>query len=183
MKTPHTLFLGSLLTLWALPALAHGDEDHGGAHASPAAPPPVAAPRAQAQTDAFELVAMLAEGRLVLSIDRFETNEPVAGARVEVDAGGIQAVATPATPGEYLVDLPALRQPGRHPLAVTVETADSADLLTATLEVPPPPTPAMEPLLPSRWAPWGAGGLLLSGIGLLALRRRQSTSPSAQGPA
>lgn len=174
MNNLRTLLLGTAVAALALPALAHGDEDHSEPHPVAAAMPMAAqGPRAEAQTDAFELVATLEQDRLVLYIDRFDTNEPVVGAQVEVDTGTVQAVAAPVSPGVYWVAQGTLGQPGKHPLTITIETEDTADLLTATLEVSSPPAvtgPAPEPV---RWMAWGLGGtLLLSGAGLVALRRR-----------
>ena len=73
-------------------ALAHGGEDHGDEGKSPA-PTTAIAPRASAQSDDFDLVAVLEAGepqgaRLYITLDRFKTNEPVVGAKLEVDAGG-----------------------------------------------------------------------------------------------
>lgn len=177
MNPVRTLLLGTALAAAALPALAHGDEDHSEPHAVTAAPMAAQGPRTEAQTDAFELVASLEQDRLVLHIDRFDTNEPVEGAQVEVDTGGVQAVATQSSPGVYWVAQGALGQPGKHPLTITIETEDTADLLTATLEVPAAPAPTASGPKSEPWMAWGLGGtLLLSGAGLLALRRRPRTT-------
>ena len=181
MNPVRTLLLGTALAAAALPALAHGDEDHSEPHAVATAPMAAQGPRAEAQTDAFELVASLEQDRLVLHIDRFDTNEPVEGAQVEVDTGTMQAKATQSSPGVYWVAQGALGQPGKHPLTITIETEDTADLLTATLEVPAAPAPTTSGPISEPWMAWGLGGtLLLSGAGLLALRRRpRVTTPGS----
>ena len=186
MNNLRNLLLGTALAVVAWPSLAHGDEDHSEPHPVAAAVPMAAqGPRAEAQTDAFELVATLAQDRLVLYIDRFDTNEPVVGAQVEVDTGTVQAKATPASPGVYWIAQGTLGQPGKHPLTITIETEDTADLLSATLEVSAPAaaTPATATALKfERWMAWGLGGtLLLSGAGLVALRRRPQTRVTAPG--
>ena len=181
MNPVRTLLLGTALAAAALPALAHGDEDHSEPHAVATAPMAAQGPRAEAQTDAFELVASLEQDRLVLHIDRFDTNEPVEGAQVEVDTGTMQAKATQSSPGVYWVAQGTLGQPGKHPLTITIETEDTADLLTATLEVPAAPAPTTSGPISEPWMAWGLGGtLLLSGAGLLALRRRpRVTTPGS----
>ena len=173
MNPVRTLLLGTALAAAALPALAHGDEDHSEPHAVATAPMAAQGPRAEAQTDAFELVASLEQDRLVLHIDRFDTNEPVEGAQVEVDTGTMQAKATQSSPGVYWVAQGTLGQPGKHPLTITIETEDTADLLTATLEVTAAPAATASGPKSEPWMAWGLGGtLLLSGAGLVALRRR-----------
>ena len=175
MNNLRNLLLGTALAAAALPALAHGDEDHSEPNPVVAAVPMAAqGPRAEAQTDAFELVATLAQDRLVLHIDRFDTNEPVEGAQVEVDTGTMQAKATQSSPGVYWMAQGTLGQAGKHPLTITIETEDTADLLSATLEVPAAPVVAATTgPTTERWMAWGLGGtLLLSGAGLVALRRR-----------
>lgn len=181
MNPVRTLLLGTALAAAALPALAHGDEDHSEPHPAATAPMAAQGPRTEAQTDAFELVATLEQDRLVLHIDRFDTNEPVVGAQVEVDTGTVQAKATQSSPGVYWVAQGTLGQPGKHPLTITIETEDTADLLTATLEVPTAPAPTTSGPISEPWMAWGLGGtLLLSGAGLLALRRRpRVTTPGS----
>lgn len=138
---------------WAGPG-AHGpngehlDPDtsaHGDAASS------AALPRFDAQSDVFEVVGQMnlphgdgpkAEpGELSLLIDRFDTNEPVLKASVEVASGNVKAVATfHEDHGDYSVTDPALlaklSQPGSHPLVITIESGDDADLLDGKLVTP-----------------------------------------------
>ncbi len=160
----------------ALPAWAHEGEDHGTQRSS--APIVQAGPRTEAQTDAFELVAVLADGRLTLYLDAFATNGPVADAQVEVESGAFRAVATQAEPGVYAVTAVSFGPPGRYPLVVSVQAGDVADLLTATIEVPQPAAVAGQA---RSWSSWcdapamtgGASALMLAGVGVLAAWSRQ----------
>ena len=167
---------------WARPAGAGGGEAPG---ARGGAPPAVAAgARTEAQTEAFELVAVLAEGRLTLHLDVFATNAPVADAQVEVESGAFRAVADQAAPGVYAVPAVSFGPPGRYPLVVSVQAGDVADLLTATLDVPQPAAVAGQARSWSSWcdAPAMAGGvsaLMLAGVGVLVARRRQAPSQAA----
>jgi hypothetical protein len=191
--------LAMLILPGAQPAWAHGGEDHG-----EAAPAPVAqagiAPRAAAETEDFELVAVLtggmSDGRdsseatkqpvLTLYLDRFTTNQPVQGATVEVESGAFKAVAQAKLPGVYTLPGRAFTKPGRYPLTVSVQTADGADLLDATLVNDAPGAdgalaaagkakgPATASLLARPWA-WAAGlGLLLLALGGVAWARRRA---------
>jgi hypothetical protein len=97
-------------------------------------------PRMEASSDLFELVAHLGGGELAMLIDRFESNEPVLNARVEIESGSIKAKARfHADMGEYAVDDPAmlklLSQPGEHAVVITVLAGDDSDLLEAVLRV------------------------------------------------
>jgi hypothetical protein len=99
-----------------------------------------AAPRMEAKSEAFEMVATLSGGELSILIDRFDTNEPVLDARVEVESGTLKAPAKyHADHGDYSVDDPgllsALRQPGAHPVVVTLIAGEESDLLEGTLRV------------------------------------------------
>ncbi|MFZ2987271.1 MAG: hypothetical protein WA086_04705, partial [Ideonella sp.] len=66
-------------------------------------------PRVEAKSEAFELVAELRAGELAILVDRFESNEPVLGAKLEVESGTHQAVAAfRAEQGDYAVTDAAL---------------------------------------------------------------------------
>jgi hypothetical protein len=133
--------LSALLLVSAAPALA-GPGAHGpnGEHLDGPAPmrAALALPRVEAQTEAFELVAELRAGELVIVVDRYDSNEPVLGAKLEVESGPLKAVATfRAEQGDYAVTdaalLKALAGPGEHALVFTLVAGTDSDLLDGTL--------------------------------------------------
>src|SRR5438105_2761993 len=52
-----------------------------------------ATPRLEAHSEMFEIVGHLAPGELALFINRYDSNEPVLGAKVDVELGGLKAAA------------------------------------------------------------------------------------------
>jgi hypothetical protein len=97
-----------------------------------------ALPRVEAKSEAFELVAELRPSELVIVVDRYETNEPVLGAKLEVESGSLKAVAAfRAEQGDYTVTdaamLKALAAPGEHGLVFTLVAGKDSDLLDGTL--------------------------------------------------
>jgi hypothetical protein len=135
--------LALALFLALQPALAgpgaHGPNgEHLDAPTAAAAGP--ALPRVEAHTEAFELVAELRASELVVLVDRYETNEPVLGAKLEVESNGLKAVASfRAEQGDYAVTdgalLKALAAPGEHGLVFTLVAGAAGDLLDGTLVV------------------------------------------------
>lgn len=174
MKRHTMIFTLRLFTLFtpAL-ALAHGGEDHGDG-AKPASVANVA-PRAEAQTELFELLATPGNGQLTIFIDRFASNAPVTGAKVEVESGDWKAIAPAADNGSYRVNAPQFAKPGRYPLLFTVAAGADSDLIETTLVVAEATGPAAAAHLPgarSMW--WWVGGVLLALAGIsLLLKRRQ----------
>ncbi len=163
----------------AIPAWAGGDASDGHTHAAPA-PIPVtpSAPRAVAATEDFEVVAVLEGRQLVIYVDRFASNEPVAGAKVEIEGGGLKGVAAESAPGVYAIDAAAMT-PARHPLTISIEAGDSVDLLSATLDVAPPQAGVAHVHGLSEWASWlGAAVLALTALVLLVIRRRKKRKGS-----
>jgi hypothetical protein len=170
MKTWITFIAGGRvlagIALLGLSGLAwgHGGEDHGD---TPMAANGSGLPRVEAHTETFELVGQLDSEELSLLIDRYESNEPVLGARVTVESGGIEAQATfHADHGDYAVDdarlLALLRQPGEHALVFTVTLGADADLLDGTLRRP-------LTVLAAEHADGGWRGVGWAGAALLAL--------------
>ena len=172
----------ALAALGSTGASAHGGEDHGDEAKAPA-PTVAIAPRAIAQSEDFELVAVLEDAkpegrRLSLFLDRFATNEPIVGAKLEVEGGGQNVVAKETSPGIYVASfgVPANAAPGtKLPLTISIEAGDSADLLTTALEIPAPSdsvAPHVHGL--GEIASWLAGAVLgLAAVVLLIVRRRR----------
>lgn len=97
------------------------------------------APRLEAKSEAFELVGVLHADEFSMLVNRFETSEPVLDAKVEVESGGLKAVAKfHSDLGDYSVDdaafLKALKAPGEHAILVTLVAGAEADLLEGSLK-------------------------------------------------
>ncbi|WP_426960360.1 efflux RND transporter periplasmic adaptor subunit [Muricoccus radiodurans] len=119
----------------AAPVAAHEGHDHGATPAAVAA----ALPRAEAQTDLFEVVAVLQPGGvLAITLDRFTDNAPVDGAvTLTVDDAEVAAERTGV--GLFVARHPRLAEPGERNLVFSVTAGEEMDLLTATLVVPAAP--------------------------------------------
>ncbi len=119
---------------------AHGpDGKHLDAPGQAAAGGGGVAPRLETKSEAFELVGVLRADEFSMLVNRFETNEPVLDAKVEVESGGLKAVAKfHSDVGNYAVDdaafLKALRAPGEHAIVVTLMAGAEADLLEGALK-------------------------------------------------
>lgn len=183
-----------MLTLAASPTRAapgaHGpDGEHLDGQAAASAVGGV--PRVEAKSEQFELVARLVGDSLTILIDRYETNEPVLDAKLDVESGPLAATATfRAESGDYAVTdaalVKALGQPGEHALVFTLVAGNESDLLDGTLVTagaaaaagggtdhdhgPGGHRHALEP----RRAAWiGAGLVVLGLIGGIAWRQRR----------
>lgn len=136
-------------------------------------------PRVETFTESFELVGKVQGGELSILIDRYETNEPVLNATLEVEANGLKAPAKfHADLGDYAVDdakfLEALAVPGKHAVIFTLTAGGESDLLEGTLEVKAADHTDDHSHALTRWAV--AGGLVAAALTALvvALLRRKS---------
>jgi hypothetical protein len=91
-------------------------------------------PRLEAVSDPFELVALLQKDELVIFLDRFETNEPLAGAQVSVETPAGQLSAR-LKEGAYRLAAPWAPQSGSLDLIFTVTADDHTEVLSGTLEL------------------------------------------------
>ncbi len=142
-----------------------------------------AAPKMEAKSEDFELVATLSGGELSILIDRYQTNEPVLDAKLELESGGLKAIAKfHADHGDYAVDDPALlkalSQPGAHPLLITLIAGKESDLLEGTLNVSTTADDGDHGHTQGNgvWArsAWIAGSLALLGVGAVLWQRRRA---------
>ena len=116
--------------------------------------------------------------RLSPKLSSTQRNIAIAGGIVLLHAGALYALQTGLLRRavEVIVPVELLAQPGKHPVTLTVQAGDEADLLTATLEVGPAVVTGVDAkpggfgLAPALG--WGAAALLLAGLGWLLLRRR-----------
>jgi cobalt-zinc-cadmium efflux system membrane fusion protein len=129
--------------VWLLGSFASADAHEGHDHG---APQPVltvpAAPRGEASSEHFEVVAVARDAEIIVGVDRFATNEPVTDAAIEVETPDGSASLTVGPDGFYRLSAPWASSPGRKDMIVTVTLGDVVDVLPITIEVPAPPPPA-----------------------------------------
>ncbi len=146
-------------------------------------------PRMEAHSELFELVGRLEPQSLVLYVSRYETNEAVLGAKLEVELGATKAQAVfQAEAGTYVVSdkklLAELDKPGSHALVFTLTAGEEGDLLEGTLAVAPHSedihAPPASHGLRNLAIAGGAGFLLVL---VLAARRRSRAKSNPYGAA
>jgi len=156
-------------------ARAGGDHDHGPPLAPLASSAP--APRAVAESEDFELVAVLEDEQLLIYLDRPASNEPVEDARIEVESNGVTTAARHLYAGVYAVPGESFREAGKHALVFTVSAGGLDDLLITTLDIAAPDAAHAHSEHTPAWLVWGAVGLLLLGALGFALARRRRRTP------
>ena len=87
-----TFFAGLVLAATALTGMASEGHDHGEAAVTTAA---TSTPRFSAHSDLFELVGIVSAGQMVVYLDRYASNEPVTGAKLDFEAGTAKGTAAP----------------------------------------------------------------------------------------
>ena len=135
----------SLAILLLLAGNALAGPGHDGGHDHDAGPAAVTAetPRLESAGTHLELVATSEGHRLVLYLDRSDTNEPIDGAQIEVSGEGIDTIqAKRVAPGTYEAEADWVDHPGTKALVFTVVTPDDADLLNGTWTLPEQPAGA-----------------------------------------
>jgi hypothetical protein len=156
----------------SLPAVAHEGHDE-----APASPPG----RLSAQSAQFEITGALAHDTLTLYLDRYASNEPVTGARIEVEAGAASGPAEPQADGSYRFQHAALETAGTLPMHFAIEAAGVAELLSTELVIAAEDS---EPDHDHAEIPWRtvlAAAALLAALAffLLRARRRRAATPSS----
>lgn len=173
----------ALLLVWALtwpaPTLAGGDASDGHTHdAAPAATSGPALPRFAAQSDLFEVVGVLNASGLSMLIDRYDSNEPVLGAKVEIESGSFKAeVPFHADLGDYAMPAEPFNKPGTYPITLTITAGDQTDLLAGELVVPDAVAVNASEAHGSHWPErlgWALAATLLAAAALWALRQFRS---------
>ena len=127
------LAMTAVLCAAIAPASAHEGHDHGEQQPVSAG----ALPRGEADSDAFEIVAIVRGENLEIYLDRFATNEPVTGATLEVESPDGPVKAAAGADGTYRVAAPWLAKNGRTDLIFTVTAGDTTDILPLTIQTAP----------------------------------------------
>ncbi len=103
--------------------------------APPASAAEAARPSFEAHSELFELVGRIRDGRLILTLDDWASNEPISGARIEIDFAGHSHIAEARADGTYTLDATPFAAPATYPLIITVTAGEQSDLLATDLVV------------------------------------------------
>jgi membrane fusion protein, heavy metal efflux system len=115
--------------------IAGPGHDHG--HDAPANVTSPASPRFAASSDLFEVVGILKDKELLVFVDRFETNEPVTKATVELEVNGVKKMGTlKPDMGEFTFAADTFAKPDSYAIALTITAGDDIDILAGNLVVP-----------------------------------------------
>jgi cobalt-zinc-cadmium efflux system membrane fusion protein len=127
------LAAAAVLCIASAPVSAHEGHDHGEQQPVSAG----ALPRGEADSNSFEIVAIVRGENLEIYLDRFATNEPVIGATLEVESPGGPVKAAANADGTYRVAAPWLAKGVRTDLIFTVTAGDTTDILPLTIQAAP----------------------------------------------
>ena len=175
--------IASLSLLLSAALIAHEGHDHDAEAGS-------AAPAAATMLDGgvpgrtvVELTSELYEAvveshgdHIDIWLDRYDSNEPVTGARVGVTLGdAAEVVAAEESPGQYMASIKPLTPGAAAALTLSIKAPAGEDLLGGTLaDATPPPEPLtarLVSLLAEGWR-WLLAALVTVGAAIVLLRRR-----------
>lgn len=153
---------------------AHEGHDHGDDQKSAAASS--AFPRVTAQSDRYEVVGILKNGKFSIFVDDAVSNQPVTDVTVQVTIGDTEAIEAERGPNGYTIPAPDLVRSGSTEMIFSINGGKGDDLLVDSFTPSQPIEPNMR-RNSTRFSPMGtAGSLVFAGIilGLLFgyLRRR-----------
>lgn len=166
------MLLACLLLTVQVPLFAGEGHSHDAAPVGTAGP---ALPRFTAHSDLFEAVGVLDGAEFSVLIDRYETNEPVLGAQVELESGSLKSqLAYHADHAGYSMPSEAFKKPGTYAITLTVTAGEQTDLLTGELVVPDPEAVHASDTPSKPWGLWsGIAAALLALAAVVIWRLRQ----------
>ena len=161
-----------------LPVAGRAHEGHDDGPPSASSLPGVNVPRVEAQSDLFEIVGVVEGDAMKIFLDRYATNEPVANATIDIEAGALKGSAQVNPDGTYTFRNAALAAAGPVPVTFTIVAGSDSDLLTGDLVIANPDAAkahAGDDSRRPRWW-WFAGALVLAGgvTGAWWSRRRRN---------
>ncbi len=181
----HWLSVAALVVSSALPlqAVAGPGHDHG--DEAPVATG-TASPRINAHSDLFELVGIVEHETMTVYLDRYASNEPVRGAKIEIEAGEAEGIAAEQDDGSYVFEHPQFEKEGALSVTFTVSAGQDTDLLAGDLVIghhddhgEEAAASAVDVPDKSRLAAYAAGALVLLIAIVFTIQRLRRRKPAA----
>ena len=173
---------GALALQVGAPAFAHEGHDHEEEAPAVATPVDASRPTTEISSELYEALILNHGDHLDIYLDRYDTNEPVPGAKLSVEVGDAAAVlAEEETPAMYSLSITPLAPGAAVPITLTISAEPGEDLLGGTLENPGEADPSLGSHL-AQWLaaawPW-ALGLVVLAIAVIVGRRTLGQRRSA----
>ena len=180
--TPRILLVWLAMALFmSLSARADDGHNHDAAPATPTGP---ALPRFAATSELFELVGVVNGKQLTAYLDHFENNEPVKGAKVELDIGGTKVALKEHEPGEFEGSLASELKAGITAVTATVVAGSDTDILAGELDVHEDVhAVAAHSHSWRKYVGWGVAVAAALGVAVVAVRRRIASRQARAGGA
>ena len=161
--------------LWATCNVAASPgHDHG--DATTVANTGKSSPRFDAHSDLFEAVGVLGVSELSIIIDRYNSNEPLLNAKVELESGSTKLAGIfHVEHGDYQFAAKPFEKSGAYPITLTITAGDEVDILAGNLIVPAAEAAHTHADGLMAWKSWAVTGTLVVGFGIavtLFVRRR-----------
>jgi len=126
-----------LCATWAFGVPSSAEAGPGHDHGPPAPTERAEAlPRGSSHSDQFEIVVVRAENQLLVFLDDYAGNAPVAGAELDILVDGDLGPVTEVAPGVYAASWEAPADAEEIDVTVIVAAGARSDLLLATLLLP-----------------------------------------------
>lgn len=162
---PALLCFASVLSSPA-PALAHEGHDHEEAAPTVEISTPSSGRSTELSSELYEALILNHGDHVDIYLDRYDTNEPVPGAKLTVEVGDAAAMlAEEEAPAMYTVSITPLEPGAAVPITLTISAAPGEDLLGGTLENPVEAEMSLGTRLGAWWSagwPWALGLILLA---------------------
>jgi biotin carboxyl carrier protein len=165
-KALGAVLCGCLASLFIQLAVASAHEGHDHGDAEKSATVASTYPRVVSRSDLYEIVGILKDDRLSITIDDAKTNAPIRDLAVQVTIGDAPAAeATPGPNGDYSIAFPDPRRTGSAEVIFSVTGKNGDDLLVDTINLTKQDeTGATDPQSRFRNFEFAAGVLLVAAL-------------------
>lgn len=168
----------ALLALATRPTGAHEGHEHEDETVAPAMPGGAVRNVAELSSELYEALVESHGDHLDIYLDRFDTNEPVSGAKLTLSVGDGEAQAAPEeSAGTYSVEITPIAPGETATITITVDGPLGQDLLGGAISIQSEPELALGSSLAGWMAAswrWALGLLALAAAAALAMRVARS---------
>ena len=92
-------------------------------------------PHFYAESDLYEITGIVRDGEIKLYLDRFQSNEPVKEAMIEIEIEGAKISAKPNSDGEYFFEIKNKFKDQVTPVSIIINDDGETDILISAIDL------------------------------------------------